>query len=198
MGLAHFLGLTEFCSTIAHVVENPQDAGVAPQVAAAHVQQAASRGWRHFASEIAIISIVVLALKTLLAQGSSALWRAFPEHFERWQPAGLPYYAIWAGFLLLWSATRAETQVYWKVRKELGTRTNKLILVGVILATEALYSFKMGRLITGYSPPFELVSSIGYALSAAVAAPVVEEILFRGYLWREITQRAPSARAGRG
>jgi membrane protease YdiL (CAAX protease family) len=154
-----------------------------------------STGWR-YSAWLVLCAFVVLAAKDFATLSNDALWQAFRDQFERWRLAGLPYYAIWALILLVWTVGRGATPPRWTPPAGCWTRRNVAFLAALVVATEAVYGFKMVAIVGGSRTPFDQVSSAGYALSAAFAAPAIEELLFRGFLWQELNDRAPTERLG--
>jgi membrane protease YdiL (CAAX protease family) len=153
-------------------------------------------GWGPYLAWLLVCSAVVLALQGFVVNLSSLFWRVLGDVLEPWKLAGLPYYGLWIPFLLLWRCVRPEVRIAWRAPPGTWTRRNLVYLVALLIATEAVYGFKLSRVAIGWLPWFEQSTSLGYSLSAAIAAPIIEELLFRGYLWHELSRRAPTARAG--
>lgn len=131
-------------------------------------------------TEALVIVACYLALRELsgeLARQQAAHW--FGQHLT--------------AFYLPWAVVLAVTGSVWRPprvipTRDVWTRVNVLVFVGVVVATECLYGFMVSRLIAGdlaLHPP----SYVPGLFTAAVAAPMVEEWLFRGVLWDALIER---------
>lgn len=130
---------------------------------------------------IVVVLAVFVAVRELVTLTHDALWT--PE-LGWW--SGLVYYALWVSLLVPASMLLGRPRA-WPSR-DAWTRRNVLILVLVVIATEALYGFRATRVAIGDVALHE-PAAWQYLVNAMIAAPLVEEWLFRGLLWDAIDDR---------
>lgn len=128
--------------------------------------------------EIVAIVVCSLALRELTTEVAKVIG-------YRW--ASLPFFAMW--FVACAAASYVWGWPRWWPARSAWSRRNLVVFVGVLVATDYLYGFKLPRIVAGdyaFHAPYTAV----YFIAAAIAAPLVEEWLFRGVLWDAIRVRS--------
>ena len=133
-------------------------------------------------AEIVAITLWFVALREVIARAQ--LWLDGTVH---WHWLGLAFYGLWippcAVAIIAWGMPR------WIPARAVWTRRNVLVVAGVWLASEAMYGFKLCNIALG-NVPLHPPMFWQLEVNAAIAAPVIEELIFRGLLWRAIETRS--------
>jgi len=131
--------------------------------------------------------IVTLVLAHVAVAIDRWSWQAFAGPFARWQVSSLPFYAACTVFGLLAALAMPHlAKVPWRSRRA------DLLVRAIVLAGAALmYMPSLVRLGELHMP----ASTLGF-IAGAVAAPVVEEWVFRGLLWNAIARAVATQRRG--
>jgi membrane protease YdiL (CAAX protease family) len=139
-------------------------------------------------ARITAIAAVVLALSFAVAAASNALDPLLPLAVQRL--GSTAYYGLWVGVALLHRALwPARSVVPWRV--QLSSPRDRMIAgIAAALALAMYAPLFVAILRDGYTPP-----RLDFA-GGVVAAPIVEESLFRGLVWNHIARAAPTERAG--
>jgi membrane protease YdiL (CAAX protease family) len=74
------------------------------------------------------------------------------------------------------------------------TRSNALVLIGVLVAADWTFGFKLLHVVEGQVPLHTPASWLAFA-AIAIGGPAVEEWVFRGLLWDAIASRTPGRAA---
>ncbi len=131
-----------------------------------------------------IVAIVMCFVALREVSGRAQLWLA---HVIDWHWIGIAFYALWIPPCAI--ASVAWGMPRWLPEGSVWTRRNVLVLAGVWLAAEAMYGFKLCNLALG-NVPLHAPAFWQLEVNAAIAAPVIEELIFRGLLWRAVEIRS--------
>jgi membrane protease YdiL (CAAX protease family) len=132
------------------------------------------------------VVVLFLALRELIATVDGVLWSEWPAR-RTW--AAVPLYAMWAAALALATiALPRELRATWW-RGE-WRRPELIAFALAFVANEWVYGAKLLRCLAG-DLTFHAPTSWSYLVAASVAAPVIEEWLFRGALWNVIAAQVP-------
>jgi membrane protease YdiL (CAAX protease family) len=138
--------------------------------------------------EILAIVVLYLALREFVGATSGQLWRVVPEL------EGIAFYLLWVGVLGAAAWLLRWKPCVWPVRAA-WTRGNVIVfVVATIITTELFYGFRIARLAIG-EISFHAPEHGTWLVNGVVFAPLVEEWLFRGVLWRLISERLDGAAA---
>jgi membrane protease YdiL (CAAX protease family) len=136
---------------------------------------------RRRAAELVAIVACFVALREVTGRTQLAIAEVI-----HWHWMGLAFYALWIPPCAI--AIHAWGMPRWVPQRRVWTRRNVVVLGLVWLAAEAMYGFKLCNIVLGYvslhPPAFWQLE-----VNAAVAAPVIEELVFRGLLWHAIAKR---------
>lgn len=139
---------------------------------------------RRQAAELVAVVACYLALRECFGRASEQL---------HWSWSGPVFFAMW--FVACVVAARAWGWPRFVPRQDrFRSRTTWLVLVIVVIGTEYLYGFKLCRAVLGeldYHAPVH----VAVAFNAIVAAPLVEELVFRGLLYDAVRTRSNVATA---
>ncbi|HEU0031391.1 MAG TPA: CPBP family intramembrane glutamic endopeptidase [Kofleriaceae bacterium] len=130
---------------------------------------------------VAVVAVFVVARELVTA-----------THRALWSPAigwwsGLLFYALWIPLLVIHASLRTRPRVI--PPSEMWTRRNVIVLAVAIAVTEWMYGMPITRIATGQLAVHE-PAAWQYLVNAMIAAPVIEEWIFRGVLWDELEARS--------
>jgi membrane protease YdiL (CAAX protease family) len=140
-------------------------------------------------ARFAIIAIVVLALDYAFLWIAAVVTSSMPDDLRR--PLGsIPFYALWICAASLYAAIcRERADTPWRFRVTSLSRRDRIIVATWAGVGIAMYLQAIVELVTvGATVP--RLDFIGGALMA----PIVEELIFRGLMWNEISHAARSER----
>lgn len=155
--------------------------------ASAEAQQAATR-WPPWAIAVGVAGYLALHDVSVIVDGWTWRWPV------RATFGALPWYALWLPPLLLATLAAPTLRTQLVPPCTVWTRRTLAVTALVLLAVEAMYGFVVVRGVTGISG-LRAELDVALLLTAALAAPFVEEWLFRGVLWNLIAGPAPSRQA---
>ncbi len=139
------------------------------------VESARMRRWMGVGAVVVAIAVVEVAL----LRASEWMWRAHGAALAGLNASAITFYVPWLAVLVLaawlWRPARAPWRPIWTTR-------DRWIVAALVLAVW-LYGGSLLQLLShGVARPLYPL----YVLNGAVLAPLVEEWIFRGLLWRRI------------
>jgi membrane protease YdiL (CAAX protease family) len=112
---------------------------------------------------------------------------------ERW--SGYASLGV-ASIVAIWGVVLVAVAIIWpqsgrpRIRppQPVWTMRNVVVVIGILVAIDWLYDFRLARVIAGQIPFHAPISWLSF-VAIAIGGPVVEEWLFRGVLWDAIASR---------
>jgi membrane protease YdiL (CAAX protease family) len=136
------------------------------------------------------VTLAIALAEAGLLRVSEWLWRANGVPLTAVHASSITFYLPWLVVLALVTWSWRPARVPWLPVIGMGSTPRDWLIVGVALATSAcLYGGSLVQLLShGVARPvFPL-----YVLNGALLAPLVEEWIFRGILWRQIAAEEPA------
>ena len=135
------------------------------------------------------LALAIALVEAALLLVSQWLWRANGAELSAIHASSITFYVPWLAVLVLVWSWRPARAPWLPVIGAGKTARDRLIVGLAIVASACLYG---GSLVTLLShgvarPVFPL-----YVLNGALLAPIVEEWIFRGILWRQIVAEDPA------
>jgi membrane protease YdiL (CAAX protease family) len=129
--------------------------------------------------------VEIVAIVAMFVAASELVRVVLPSGLGWW--GGLTFYALWIPVIALVHVVQPLPPLV--PAAETWTVPNAAILVAVVVTVDYIYGFAFARTIVG-DRALHAPKTWQYLVNAAIAAPLIEEWLFRGVLWDAIEPRA--------